>query len=143
MGPRGHGPIKQKCSLCQPSRFPNDILEFWTCKNLFVSPVGFQTTFWDFGHLKNLFASPVGFQTTFQNFGHFKTYFGKIIKNHENHCFFQHGKPAHRSFEKGALNDSSRSLICSFLEQIVFLQIGEKVSKVSKLDQFWAHPRWS
>ena len=57
--------------------------------------------------------------------------------------FFQHGKDVHRDFEKGALNDSSRSLIWSFLEQIVFLKIGENVSKVSKLDQFWVHPRWS
>ena len=61
----------------------------------------------------------------------------KIIKNHENLCFFEHGKDAHQHFEKGALNDSSRSLIWSFLEQIVFLEIGEKVSKLSKLGQFW------
>ena len=32
----------------------------------------------------------------------------KIIKNHENHSSFQHGNDAHRDFEKGALNDSSR-----------------------------------
>ena len=51
---------------------------------------------------------------------------------------FQHGKDAHRDFEKGALNDSSRSLIWSFVEQIVFLKICEKVSKVSKLDPFFA-----
>ena len=51
--------------------------------------------------------------------------------------FFQHGKHAHRDSAKVALNDSSRSLIWNLLEQIVFLQIGEKVSKVSKLDQFW------
>ena len=57
--------------------------------------------------------------------------------------FFEHGKDAHRDFEKGALNESSRSLIWSFWEQIVFLEIGEKVSKVLKLDQFWVHPRWS
>ena len=57
--------------------------------------------------------------------------------------FFQHGKDAHRDFEKGALNDSSRSLIWSFWEQIVFLGIAEKVSKVAHLDQFWVHPRWS
>ena len=57
--------------------------------------------------------------------------------------FFEHGKDAHRDFEKGALNDSSRSLIWSFWEQTVFLKIGEKVSKVLKLDQFWVHPRWS
>ena len=57
--------------------------------------------------------------------------------------FFQHGKDAHRDFEKGALNDSSRSLIWSFWEQIVFLEICEKPSKVSKLAQFWVHPRWS
>ena len=51
--------------------------------------------------------------------------------------FLEHGKDAHRDFEKGALNDSSRSLIWSFWKQIVFLEIGEKVSKVSKFDQFW------
>ena len=51
--------------------------------------------------------------------------------------FFEHGKDVHRDFEKGALNDSSRSLIWNLLEQIVFLKICEKVSKVSKLDQFW------
>ena len=51
--------------------------------------------------------------------------------------FFEHGKDAHRNSAKGALNDSSRSLIWSFLEQIVFLEIGEKVSKVSKFVQFW------
>ena len=45
--------------------------------------------------------------------------------------FFEHGKDAHRNSAKGALNDSSRSLIWSFLEQIVFLEICEKVSKVS------------
>ena len=56
---------------------------------------------------------------------------------------FQHGKDAHRDSAKVALNDSSRSLIWNFLEQIVFLEICEKVSKVSKLDQFWIHPRWS
>ena len=61
----------------------------------------------------------------------------KSIKNHENHCFFEHGKDAHRNSAKGTLNDSSRSLMWSFLEQIVFLEIGEKVSKVSKLVQFW------
>ena len=60
----------------------------------------------------------------------------KIIKNYENR-FFQHGKDAHRDSAKGALNDSSRSLIWNFLEQIVFLKIGEKVSKVSKFVQFW------
>ena len=51
--------------------------------------------------------------------------------------FFQHGKDAHRNFEKGALNDSSRSLIWSFWEQIVFLEIGGKVSKVSIFVQMW------
>ena len=67
----------------------------------------------------------------------------KIIKKHEINVFFEHGKDAHRDFEKGALKDSSRSLIWSFVEQIVFLSIGEKVSKLLKLDQFWVHPRWS
>ena len=47
--------------------------------------------------------------------------------------FFEHGKDAHRDSAKVALNDSSRSLIWNFLEQIVFWEIGEKVSKVSKL----------
>ena len=61
----------------------------------------------------------------------------KIIKNHENLCFFQHGKDAHRDSAKVALNDSSRSLIWYFLEQIMFLEIGEKVSRVLKLVQFW------
>ena len=56
--------------------------------------------------------------------------------------FFQHGKDAHRDFEKVALNDSSRSLIWSFWEQIVGLENCEKVSKLSELDQFWVHPRW-
>ena len=51
--------------------------------------------------------------------------------------FCQHGKDAHRHSAKGALNDSSRSLIWSFWEQIVFLEICEKVSKVSKCVQFW------
>ena len=41
--------------------------------------------------------------------------------------FFEHGKDAHRDFEKGALNESSRSLIWSFWEQIVFLEICEKL----------------
>ena len=50
---------------------------------------------------------------------------------------FQHGKDAHRGSAKVALNDSSGSLVWNFLEQIVFLEICEKVSKISKLDQFW------
>ena len=54
----------------------------------------------------------------------------KIIKNQEIRVFFEHGKDAHRDFEKGALNDSSRSLIWSFWEQKVFLEICEKVLKV-------------
>ena len=48
--------------------------------------------------------------------------------------FFEQGKDAHQHFEKGALNGSSRSLICSFWEQIVFLKNCEKVSKVSNFD---------
>ena len=51
--------------------------------------------------------------------------------------FVQHGKDAHRDSAKVALNDSSRSLIWDFLKQIVFLEIGEKMSKVAKLAQFW------
>ena len=51
--------------------------------------------------------------------------------------FLQHGKDAHRDSAKVALNDSSRSLMWNFLEQIVFSEIGEKVSQVAKLGQFW------
>ena len=81
---------------------------------------------------------------TFWNFGHVQISFGKINKQiMKTSVFFEHGKDAHRDFEKGALNESSRSLIWSFWEQIVFLEICEQVSKVSKLDQFWIHPRWS
>ena len=61
----------------------------------------------------------------------------KIIRNHENPFYFHHGKDAHQNSAKGALNDSSRSLIWNFLEQIVFWEIGEKVSKVSTFVQFW------
>ena len=57
----------------------------------------------------------------------------KIIKIRKITYFCQHGKDAHRTSAKGTLNDSSRSLIWSFLEQIVFLQIDEKVSKVLKI----------
>ena len=60
----------------------------------------------------------------------------KSLKIMKIRVFFQHGKDAHRDSAKVALNDSSRSLIWNFLEQIVFLKIGEKVSKVSKLNQF-------
>ena len=51
--------------------------------------------------------------------------------------FLTIGKAPHRKPTAGALNESSRSLILSFLEQIVFLEICEKVSNVSKLGQFW------
>ena len=53
---------------------------------------------------------------------------------------FQRGKDAHRDFEKGALNDSSRSLILSFWEQIVFLEIGEKCQKAQNLFNFGSEP---
>ena len=61
----------------------------------------------------------------------------KSLKIMKTSVFFQHGKDAHRDSAKGALNDSSRSLIWNFLEQIVFLKICEKVSKIQKLVQFW------
>ena len=48
--------------------------------------------------------------------------------------FFEHGKAPHRNSAAGALNESSRSLIWSFWEQKVFLEICEKVSKVLKFD---------
>ena len=54
----------------------------------------------------------------------------KSLKIMNIRVFFEHGKDVHRDFEKGALNDSSRSLIWSFWEQVVFLEIIEKVSKV-------------
>ena len=47
----------------------------------------------------------------------------KIMKIMKIRVFFQHGKDAHRDSAKGALNDSSISLILNFLEQIVFLKI--------------------
>ena len=50
----------------------------------------------------------------------------KLSKIMKKLGFFQRGKDAHRNFEKGALNESSRSLIWSFWEQIVFLKIWEK-----------------
>ena len=50
----------------------------------------------------------------------------KIIKIMKITSLFEHGKAARRNSAKGALNDSSRSLIWSFCEQIVFLKIGEK-----------------
>ena len=64
----------------------------------------------------------------------------KIIKNHENQCFFQHGKDAHRDSAKGALNDSSRSFIWNFLEQIVFLEIDEKCQNSQKWFNFGSKP---
>ena len=65
----------------------------------------------------------------------------KSLKTMKISVFFEHGKAAHRNSAKGALNDSSRSLIWSFWEQKVFLEICEKMSKVLKLEQFWIHPR--
>ena len=44
-------------------------------------------------------------------------------------CVFSTCKRCARDFEKGALNDSSRSLIWSFWEQIVFLEIAEICQK--------------
>ena len=61
----------------------------------------------------------------------------KSLKIMKMQVFFEHGKAAHRNSAAGALNESSRSLIWSFWEQIVFLEISEKVSQVSKLGQFW------
>ena len=61
----------------------------------------------------------------------------KSLKIMKINVFFQHGKDAHRDSAKVALNDSSRSLIWNFLEQIEFYNICEKVSEVTKLDQFW------
>ena len=58
----------------------------------------------------------------------------KIIKIMKSIVFFQHGKDAHRDSAKVALNDSSRSLIWNFLEQIVFLKIGGKVVKSIKIE---------
>jgi len=57
--------------------------------------------------------------------------------------FLTIGKASHRNSAAGAPNESSRSLIWSFWEQKVFLEICEKVSKVLKFDQFCVHPRLS
>ena len=54
----------------------------------------------------------------------------RSLKLMQTCVFFEHGKDAHQHFEKGALNESSRSLIWSFWEQKVFLEICEKASKV-------------
>ena len=54
----------------------------------------------------------------------------KSLKTMKMQVFFEHGKAPHRNSAAGALNESSRSLIWNFLEQIVFLKIGEKLSKV-------------
>ena len=67
----------------------------------------------------------------------------KSLKTMKMRVFFEHGKAAHRNSAAGALNESSRSLIWSFWEQKVFLEICEKVSKVLKFDQFCVHPRLS
>ena len=61
--------------------FANDILGFWTCQNLFASPVGFQTTFLDFGHVK--------------------TYFGKSLKLMKI-CFFPTWKRCASRFCEGS-----------------------------------------
>ena len=44
--------------------------------------------------------------------------------------FFEHGKAPHRNSAAGALNESSRSLIWSFWEQIVFLEIAENIKSI-------------
>ena len=67
----------------------------------------------------------------------------KSLKIMKINVFFEHGKAPHRKPTAGALNESSRSLIWSFWEQKVFLEICEKVSKVLKFDQFCVHPRLS
>ena len=58
----------------------------------------------------------------------------KLLKSMKINVFVQPGKDAHRDSAKVALNDSSRSLIWNFLEQIVFLEICGKVSKILKYD---------
>ena len=67
----------------------------------------------------------------------------KSLKIMKMQVFFEHGKAPHRNSAAGALNESSRSLIWSFWEQKVFLEICEKVSKVLKFDQFCVHTRLS
>ena len=67
----------------------------------------------------------------------------KSLKIMKISVFLTIGKAPHRNSAAGALNESSRSLIWSFWEQKVFLEICEKVSKLVKLDQFWVHPRLS
>ena len=57
----------------------------------------------------------------------------KIIKNREHQLFFQHGKDAHRKAAKVGLNNSCRSLIWNFWEQIIFLQKYETCNVFSEL----------
>ena len=57
----------------------------------------------------------------------------KSLKIMKIDVFLEHGKDAHRDSAKVALNDSSRSLIWNFWEQIVFLEKCGKVSNSDKL----------
>ena len=61
----------------------------------------------------------------------------KSIKNHEtNVFFFEHGKDAHRNSAKGALNDSSRSLICDFRSKLYFWKFAKKYQKYQIMINF-------
>ena len=60
----------------------------------------------------------------------------KSLKIMKIFVFFEHGKAAHRNSAVGALNESSRSLIWSFWEQKVFLEICEKCQKYKNLINF-------
>ena len=53
----------------------------------------------------------------------------KSLKIMKITCFFQHGKDAHQNSAKGALNDSSRSLIWNFLEQKRWLEKCQEMRK--------------
>ena len=53
----------------------------------------------------------------------------KSLKIMKMQVFFEHGKAPHRNPAAGALNESSRSLIWSFWEQKVLLEICEKCQK--------------
>ena len=57
----------------------------------------------------------------------------KSLKIMKMEVFFEHGKAPHRNSAPGALNESSRSLILSFWEQKVFLEICEKSVKGIKI----------
>ena len=54
----------------------------------------------------------------------------QIIQNHEHLCFFSTWKRCASRFCEGSSERQLQIIDMGFFEQIVFLKIGEKVSKV-------------